>query len=105
MRALGATEQEIEAWRAQLEQADRADAGKAEAFALPFDCAPAIDAFLLCATSWKVMVAGDRLIHLGLDYAAVGEILRLAEIAPSRALLDDLRTLEGGAIAAFNERR
>ena len=105
MRAMGATEAEIQAWRATLENADRQDAAKAEAFALPLDCVQAIDAFLLCATSWKVMVAGDRLVHLGLDYAAVGEILRLAEIAPSRALLDDLRTLEGGAIAGFNERR
>jgi len=105
MRAQGATEAEIEAWRVRMENADREDRGKAEAFALPLDCGQAIDAFLLCATSWKVIVAGDRLVHLGLDYAAVGEILRLGEIAPARALLDDLRTLEGGAIAGFGERR
>jgi len=72
---------------------------------LPLDCLPAIDAFLLCATSWKVIVAGDRLVHLGLDWAAADAVMRRAEIAPSRALMDDLRTLEGGALGGFNERR
>lgn len=41
---------------------------------------------------------------LGFDWSAVESLLRLAGIASSRALVDDLRAMEGGALAGFNER-
>lgn len=56
------------------------------------------------ASQWRVSVGGDRLIWLGLDYAAVEVTARLMGIGMSPTLFAQVQTLEAGITPALNRR-
>lgn len=100
MRVLGAPQEAIDEWRAQLKQQEAEDA-----IELPADCRAAVQAFLAVDTQWKKLVVGDRLLATGLDYAGVRAALRFLRMPVSPALFADLQLMEAEALAAIVERR
>jgi hypothetical protein len=64
---------------------------------------PAIEAFLEIAGQWRVLPRyGAPPHYLGLDYAAAEAGLRLAGVAVTPALWDEIRLIECGAMAELN---
>lgn len=54
--------------------------------------------FLRLGSQWRFHQAGPR---LGLDYAAVPPVAAMLGITVTPAMFDDLRVMEGAALAAF----
>lgn len=50
----------------------------------------------------RCVAGGDRLLWLGLDYAAARAGLRLAGITMTTALWADVQIIEAGAVDALN---
>lgn len=55
-------------------------------------------------SQWRVIVGGDRLIWLGLDYAAVEVTARLMGIVLSATVFSQVQTLEAGITPRLNRR-
>jgi hypothetical protein len=100
MKTMGAPPEAIEQKRAEFDAEQEAVVVR-----LPADCRLAVRAFLAVATQWNKLVAGDRLIATGLDYAGVRVALRSLRIPLSPALFDDLQAMEDEALLAMAERR
>lgn len=100
MKVLNAPPEAIEEWAAQL-----ANQEEANVVALPADCRTAVIAFLAVDTQWNKLVAGNRLIATGLDYAGARASLRSLRIRVTPGLWRDLQTMEGEALAVLAERR
>lgn len=60
---------------------------------------PAVEMFLRCQTQWRTTMAG----LLGLDYSAVGLLLRLYEVQDQRSLLEDLQVMEAAVLTKLNK--
>lgn len=58
-----------------------------------------VNLFLRLASQWRFHQTGFR---LGLDYAAVPPVATMLGITMTPALFDDLRLMEGAALAAFS---
>jgi hypothetical protein len=54
--------------------------------------------FTRLQTQWRASAGGV----IGLDYGAVGWLLRLYEVKDQRALLEDLQIMEGAALAVIH---
>lgn len=102
MRVLMAPPDAIQAWQAQLKDAD---AEAEDVVTLPVDCRQAVQAFVAVSTQWRRLLAGDRLLATGLDYAGVRAALRALRIHLTPALFADLQTMEGAALVAWSEGR
>lgn len=100
MKVLGAPPEAIDEWQAELAQQE-----ESETIALPLDCRPAIEAFLAVDTQWIKLVAGDRLIATGLDYAGARAAWGFLDIIVTPALFGELQLMEAEAMAAMAERR
>lgn len=99
MKVLGAPQEAIDAWAADLAKQE-----EAETVLFPPDCRSAIAAFLAVDTQWNKLVAGDRLLATGLNYAGVRAALRYLRMPLSPALFADLQLMEGEALLAMAER-
>lgn len=100
MKILGAPQQAIDEWRAQLKQQEEEDV-----IELPADCRAAVRAFFAVDTQWNNLVVGDRLLATGLNYVGVRAALRFLRMPVSAALFADLQLMESAALAAMAERR
>lgn len=58
---------------------------------------PAVELFLSCSTQWRLAPMGGL---LGLDYTALASVMWMRRERDRRALLDDVRLIERGALAA-----
>jgi len=96
----GAPPEVIDQKRAEIEAEQQA-----ETIVLPACCRLAVRAFCAVATQWNKLVAGDRLIATGLNYAGVRVALRGHRIPFSPALFDELQVMEDAALLAMAERR
>lgn len=100
MKDQGAPPEVIDQKRAELEAEQTA-----ETIVMPIACRLAVRAFMAVATQWNKLVAGDRLIATGLDYAGVRVALRSLRMPLSPALFDELQVMEDEALLAMAERR
>ncbi len=100
MKLQGAPPEVIEQKRAELEAEQQA-----ELIVLPFDCRPAVTAFLAVDTQWNKLIAGTRFLATGLNYAGVRAALRYLRMPLSPALFSDLQLMEGEALLAMAEGR
>ena len=100
MQILGAPQEAIEEWRAQLQDQEAEDV-----IVLPADCRAAVVAFLAVDTQWNKLVVGDRLLATGLNYAGVRAALRFLRTPTTPALFADLQLMESAALAAMVEPR
>lgn len=66
-----------------------------------FDAARLVAAL---ASQWRVIVGGDRLIWLGLDYAAVEVTARLMGIAATPEMFRQVQQMEGVILPLLNRR-
>lgn len=99
MKVLGAPQEAIDEWKARA-----AEQEEAEIVVLPPDCRNAVEAFLAVDSQWNKLVAGNRLIATGLDYAGAAAALRFLRIRVTPALFADLQVMEGEALLAMAER-
>ena len=73
----------------------------------PADCVvwhrnwPALELFVSCATQWRLLPMGGL---QGLDYAAVRAVMQMCAVQDQRAMFDDIRLLERGALCALQKR-
>lgn len=100
MQVLGAPQEAIDEWRAELEKQEAEDV-----VVLPIDCRSAVAAFLAVDTQWNKLVVGDRLLATGLNYPGVRVALRELRMPRSPALFADLQVMESAALAAMAEPR
>ncbi len=100
MRDQGAPQEAIDDMQAKLATED-----EAVRMELPADCRLAVAAFFAVDTQWNKLVAGERLIATGLNYAGVRAALDELGFSRSPALFADLRLMEGEALLAMAERR
>ena len=100
LQVLGAPAEAIREWKTQFDQQE-----ENTSMTLPADCRPAVQAFFACATQWNRLVAGDRLLATGLNYAGVREALRFLRIRVTPELFRDLQLMEGAALEAMAEGR
>lgn len=100
LRVLLAPPEAIQEWQTQLNQQE-----EDSSMTLPADCRPAVQAFLACATQWNRLLAGDRLLATGLNYAGMREALRFLRIRVTPELFRDLQLMEGAALEAMTEGR
>lgn len=99
LRELGVSEEQIAAGRAELA------GGSEEADAAPVLWAWHADAARLFGAmrrQWLVVAGARRLLYLGLNYAALGEVRRMLRIKPSPELMDQLHTMAEAGAAALN---
>lgn len=77
-----------------------AGSGQPADFIVMPDAAPALDIFLFCQTQWRSSMSGIT----GLDYTAVISVIkmRVKKNRTRRQLLDDVRLIESGALAALS---
>lgn len=69
------------------------------ALVLAEDCRTAVRAFLRAATQWTWVTPGmGRPIPIGLNYPGVEASLRMAGVACTPELFEDLRLMEGAAL-------
>lgn len=66
---------------------------------------PALEAFLLVATQWRVAGTTERVWRTGLDYAACRDAWALAGMEVGPELFGDVRGIERGALEAWAEAR
>jgi hypothetical protein len=67
---------------------------------------PALEAFSVIGTQWRVLSLGEgRLLYLGLDYAAAAAGLALAGLTLPPDLWSDVQVIEAGALGALNRNR
>lgn len=66
-------------------------------FTVWFDSWPAVELFLSCVTQWRLAPMGAL---LGLDYTALAAAMWMRRERDRRALFDDVRLIERGAVAA-----
>jgi hypothetical protein len=66
---------------------------------------PAWQAFVAVASQWRPVIGPGGLFWPGLDYAGAEAGFRLAGIAMTPDLWDEVRLIEGGAREALNEVR
>lgn len=59
--------------------------------------------FAACSTQWRVITAGDVMIHQGLEYASLESVMRIRSVADPAACLAQIQHIERGAVAAMNE--
>jgi Phage related hypothetical protein (DUF1799) len=71
---------------------------------LPAGIESSVRAFTAAATQWRWVSFGfaDPL-RVGLDYAGLRAAMALAAIAETPELFEDIRIMEGAALAAFGE--
>lgn len=72
---------------------------------LPPDCQRAVEIFLAVDTQWRSMIAGARMIFVGLDYVGVRAALRFLGMRVTPDEFRDLQMMESAALQAFAERR
>ena len=60
----------------------------------------AVQMFMRCQTQWRVGMAGP----IGLDYGAVGWLLRLYAVEDHRSVLEDLQTMEAAVLMTMSKR-
>lgn len=99
MKVLGAPQEAIDAWTAEFSRQE-----EAQTIVLPADCRQAVAAFLAVDTQWNKLLAGDRLVATGLDYAGVAAALGLMGLSATPGLFADLQVMEREALAAMAER-
>ena len=100
LRVLGASPETIDEWRDQLEQQETE-----EAIVLPADCREVVALFLAVETQWNRLLAGDRLLSIGLNYPGAGEAWRQLGMPVTPVLFRDIQAMENEALAAMAERR
>lgn len=61
---------------------------------------PVVQMFLRLQTQWRTTMAGV----FGLDYNAVGWVLKLYKVEDQRSMLEDLQVMEAAALLKLNER-
>lgn len=65
--------------------------------------------FLAMETQWRVVaaggMAGSEMIHMGLDYAALGVVAQAHEVPLDETVMRKLRTMETEALKALGEAR
>ena len=67
---------------------------------------PALEIFSMIGTQWRVLSLGEnRLLYLGLDYAAAAAGLGLAGITVPPDVWSDVQVIEAGALGALNRNR
>ena len=67
---------------------------------------PALEAFSVIGTQWRVLPLGEgRLIYTGLDYAAAAAGLALAGLTVPPDIWSDVQVIEAGALGALNRNR
>ena len=71
-----------------------------EYFEVEPDAWPAVEAFLVCQTQWRMGPNGP----VGLDYTAVAWVFRLYKIANPAAVLADMQIIEGEILAAIHKK-
>jgi hypothetical protein len=83
--------------RTTIEQETPAD------FVVMPEAAPALDVFLFCQTQWRTAMSGVT----GLDYTAVIAVIktRFKKSRQRRQILEDVRLIESGALAAISKAR
>jgi Phage related hypothetical protein (DUF1799) len=65
---------------------------------------PAVEAFLICSTQWRLVALSNGPVRtIGLDYAGARPALDMSGIDVTPELWADLQVIERGAIAARNE--
>lgn len=62
----------------------------------------ALNAFLAMAGQWRTIFNGEKVIWIGLDYAAAKPALDLAGLTLTPAEWADVQVIEAGARAALN---
>ncbi len=73
-----------------------------ELIVLPLDCQQAVEVFLAVDTQWRCVLAGSRLVRLGLDYAGVRAGLSMMCVRPSAELFVDLKLMEDEALVVLS---
>lgn len=68
------------------------------------ECVNAVEVFLACATQWKAIVAPDRLIYQGIDYAGLNAVMEMVDAPDRKQLFADVRTMELAALDVLNNR-
>lgn len=104
LKSWGAPESEIQRWREERAKEtgeDPDDVPTDWPIVLPPDCAQACRIFLAVDTQWNRLLAGERLIATGLNYAGVREALTFLQLEPTPALFADLRLMENEALIAM----
>lgn len=94
LKAFGAREEEIAAWRARAEEQDRR-----AAIVVWDDCWETAQIFAALQTQWHR--AGLNGLRTGLDYAAIEPTARMMEIELGRRRFDELRLMEATALKAM----
>lgn len=61
----------------------------------------AVNLFAACTTQWRT--ADNKLV--GLDYAAVGEVMRIYRVANRAKLFESIRTMELAALKETQKRQ
>ncbi|MDF3420149.1 hypothetical protein HKX23_17510 [Sulfitobacter sp. KE29] len=61
----------------------------------------AVEGFLAICTQWRTLAIKDRVVPLGLDYAAAQAGMQLAGLTIDPATWSDITTIEQGAMAEF----
>jgi hypothetical protein len=105
LRKFGATEQQLEEARAQLEQRQRS-----AVFELWPENWRAWELFEVADTAWRREIAGKSIVYFGFDWPALGEIERRLPpedpadewLPDARQLLYQLKVLEGEALVHLN---
>ena len=103
LAAAGVPQAQIEAGRAV--RGDTSDVDDAAPAVWPGHL-DAVRIFGAMRRQWRLQVVGEgRLIYMGLDFNALGEVRRMLRIRPSPELMDQLRTMEAAGADALNETR
>jgi hypothetical protein len=100
LRELSVSEEEIAAGRAAL---DGPVSGAQLAPVLWAWHADAARLFGAMRRQWLVVAGAQRLLYLGLNYAALGEVRRMLRIKPSPELMDQLHTMAEAGATALND--
>ena len=62
-----------------------------------------MEAFVACDTQWRRLIAGSRLVAIGMDYAGVRAALSMMRVRVTPELFANFRLMENEALAAMNE--
>jgi hypothetical protein len=67
----------------------------------------AVELFSLVASQWRAVAGFAGARFLGLDYAAIEAVMRMRNVRTKERgrLFDDLRVMEGAALAELNRKR
>lgn len=97
LKSFGAPESEIQRWQQELSDATSAEGDNA----LPESCRRVVDMFLAVDTQWRCVVAGTRIVFIGLDYAGADRALARLDLEPSPLEFAELQLMEREALAAM----